>query len=344
MFTLAGMNDQLSGLSPAQRDALRIAGSVVIAAGIFVLLIRKGNDWADFPLLLVVGIPCALFYGLGIGALRFGPADETRGEGLAAWRAVALVLGIVFVAATVSQLIETIGGDTNKSGWVFVIFLITAAAAWYAASAHGLPYGALLAGLAAIISWIALWDALVEPSATTVRWLFVVIGALLAAAAFAMHSSGRREGPELVTAAGVAGLAAGVTALFAVFGALLGSAVASAFGQEPDLSGGIQQRQEWDVFLLLLALVLIWYGARAAWRGPVYVGAAALLAFVISAGSDIASLVQGEEASTDVVGWPLLLLVLGGAALAAGLIGGRATPSRPDPPAAQASGPPPASP
>ena len=331
------MNDQLSGLQPGQRDALRIAGAVTFAAGIFVLLIRKGDPWADFPLLLVVGIPCVLFYGLGIGALGHGAATDTRAVGLPAWRAVALVLGIFVVAATVSQLIATIGGDPDKSGWVFVIFAVTAAAAWYAATAHALRYGALLAGLAAIVAWIALWDAIVEPSATAIRWLFVVIGVVLAAAAYSLHGSDRREGPELVTAAGLAGVAAGLTALFAVFGTLVGNVFASAFGAEPDVSGGIQQRQEWDVFLLLLALALIWYGARAAWRGPVYVGGVALIAFVFSAGIDIASLVQGEEASSDVVGWPLLLLVLGGAALAAGLLGERAGPARPDPPDPPAS-------
>jgi hypothetical protein len=329
------MNEQLSGLTPSQRDTLRLAGAVIVAAGVFTLLIRKGEDWADFPVLLVLAIPCALLYGLGIGALRLGPADDERGRDgvdgvwLPAWRATALVLGIIFVALTLSQLVDTIGGDSDKSGWVFLIFLVTAAAAAYAAVEHGLRYGALLAGLALIISWIALWDALVEPSATAIRWLFLMVGAALAFAALRLHAQDRREAPELVTAAGIAGLAAGVTALFALGGALLGGALASAFGTEPDLSGGSQQGDEWNVFLLVLAIALIWYGARAPWRGPAYVGAIALFVFIFAVGTDIASVFDGDDPGTGVFGWPLLLLVLGGAALAAGLLGGGGRPAAP---------------
>lgn len=320
------MNEYLSGLTPSQRDVLRIAGALVLAAGVLVLLVRKGEDWSDFPLLLVVGIPCAVLYGLGIGAVRIGlDRDVGHRDGhhaLPAWRATALVLGILFVLLTVTQVIQTIGGDTDKSGWVFLIFLVTAAAAAYAAAEHGLRYGALLAGLALIVSWIALWDAVVEPSATAIRWLFLVIGAALAFAAMRLHAKDRREAPELVTAAGVAGLAAGVTALVALGGLFIGGALSSAFGTEPDLAGGSQQGDEWNVFLLVLAVALIWYGARAPWRGPAYVGTIALLVFIFSVGEDIGSLVKGDDPGTGVIGWPLLLLLLGGAALAAGLLGG----------------------
>jgi len=344
------MNDQLAALQPSQRDVLRLAGAVTFAAGIFVLLIRKGEDWADFPVLLVLAIPCVLFYGLGIGALSFGPDDEGR-DGLSAWRATSLVLGIIFVPLALSQLVETIGGDPDKSGWVFIIFLFTAAAAANAAMNHALRYGALLAGVSLIISWISLWDAIVDPSATAIRWLFLLVAAALAGAAV-MLGSDRRESPELVTAAGIAAVAAGVTALFAVAGALIGASVFSAFGTEPDLSGGIQQRDEWDVLLLAVSVALIWYGAKAPWRGPAYVGAFGLLAFVLSTGTDIASLVQGEEASTGFFGWPLLLLLVGGAALAAGLVGGGGGAGGGSRPAATAptealpprDGPPPAAP
>jgi hypothetical protein len=341
------MNDQLSGLTPAHRDILRIAGSVLLAAGVFALLIRKGEDWSDFPILLVLGIPCALFYGLGIGALRLGPGDDVRDDvavrdpaadrvgvadrvALPAWRAVCLVLGIIFVAFTLEQLVQTIGGDPDKSGWVFIIFLATAAAAAYAAFVHGLRYGALLAGLALIVSWIALWDAIVDPSATAIRWLFLIIGAGLAVAALRLHGDDRREAPELVTAAGIAGLAAGVTALFVLGGALVGGAFASAFGAEPDLAGGSQQGDEWNVFLLILAVALIWYGARAPWRGPAYVGTIALIVFIVAVGTDVAALFDGDEPGDGVIGWPLLLLALGGAALAAGLLGGSGRRAAPE--------------
>jgi hypothetical protein len=227
------------------------------------------------------------------------------------------------------QLVELIGGDTDKPGWTFIVFLLATAAAGYAAFVHGLRYGALLAGLFAIVSWLALCDALFDPSATTVRWLFLVIGAALAAAAWRLHGDDRREAPELVTAAGIAGLAAGVTAFFAAAELLFANAIASAFGSEGEAAGGgVEQHIEWDFFLLALALALIWYGVRAAWRGPVYVGGVALFAFIISTGAELSDQISGDEPSGDVFGWPLVLLVLGAAALAAGLLGGRG-PARP---------------
>jgi hypothetical protein len=347
------MNEQLSGLRPAQRDILRLAGSVVFAAGAVVLAIRKSDDWADFPMLLVFLVPCLLLYGLGIGRVRIGPGDDgddraAGGDGLPAWRATAAVLGILLVPLALSQLVETIGGDSGKSFHVFWVFLATAGAAGYAAYVHGLRYGALLAGLALIVSWIGLWDAILDPSATTIRWLFLVAGVVLTLAALRLHKEGRREAPELVTAAGVAGLAAGVTGLFGIASQAIAGAFASALGGGTDLSG-VQQRQEWDLFLLALALVLIWYGARTAARGPVYVGGFALFTFVVSVGTEVAGLFKGDEPSGDVIGWPLLLLLVGGGALAAGLMGGGGSRSgggvpaepRPDTPAPATTAPPP---
>ena len=325
------MNEQLAGLSPGQRDVFRLTGVVAFAAGAMTLFIRKASQdqWAAFPKLLVLAIPCVLLYGLGTGDIRIGREDDTPADArrVAAWRAAALVLGLILVPLTLAQLVDTIGGDPNKPGHTFWTFAVTAAAGWYAAFARGLRWGALFAGLAVIVSWIALCDALFDPSPTALRWLFIVVGVALAAAAVTVDREGEREGAELVTAAGVAGLIAGVIGLVIIFGQVVSGAVATAFGGDPDLSGA-QQHQEWDVFLLVLALVLIWYGLRAAWRGPVYIGAITLFVFIVSVGSEITSLFD-DGPSGDVVGWPLLLLVLGGAALLVGLFGGggAATPA-----------------
>ena len=328
------MNEQLAGLRPAQRDALRLMGAILFASGAMALFVRKDSQdqWAAFPKLLVIAIPCVLLYGLGVGLLRIGRDDtEERPAGalgVPAWRAVALVLGLILIPFVLAQLVDTVGGDSDKSGHTAWIFLATAAAGGYAAFVHGLRWGALFAGVALIISWIAFWDAITDPSATAIRWLFIVIGVILAAAAFRLDRDDARrevatsrEGPELVTAAGIAGLAAGITGLVAVVGQLFADAAASAFGGDTDLTGA-QQRQEWDIFLLLLALALIWYGTRSAWRGPVYVGAITLGIFVVSIGAEVTSLFSGDGQTGDLVGWPLLLLVLGGAALLAGLLGG----------------------
>lgn len=320
----------------------------MFAAGALALFLRKSSQdqWADFPKLLVLAIPCVLLYALGTGSLRLGRADEQGVDGgvIPAWRSAALVLGLLLVPLALSQLVETLGGNPDKAGHTTWIFLATAAAGAFAAFVRGLRWGALFAGLALIVSWVAFWDAVTDPSATTIRWLFIVIGVGLALAAARLHREGRIEAPELVTAAGVAGIAAGITGLISIATQLLSGAIASAFGGDSDLSG-VQQRQEWDAFLLILALALIWYGTRAVWRGPVYVGALALFAFILSVGVEVTAFFSGDAPTGDVVGWPLLLLVLGVAALLGGLYGGSdraepATPSGTVPPPAPPPGPP----
>ena len=282
-----------------------------------------------------------LLYGLGTGMIRIGRLDEVGPAGtVSAWRATALVFGLILIPFALFQLVDTLGGDPDKSGHTAWVFAATAGAGAYAALVHGLRWGALFGGLALIVSWLAFWDALVDPSATAIRWLFLIVAAILVAAAFRLDADGSRLRSELVTAAGVAGLGAGLTGLFSLPTQLLGAGVAEAFGAEADLSG-TQQQQEWDVFLLVLALALVWYGARAAWRGPVYVGALALFAFILSVGIEVSRIFDGDAPGGDLMGWPLLLLVLGGAALAAGLYGGGGSTREPPPATAP---PPPAAP
>jgi hypothetical protein len=339
------MNETLAGLRPEQRDALRLLGVTFFASGAFALFIRKSSQdqWAAFPKLLVLAIPCVLLYGLGTGLVRIGRPDAPGEERIVPpWRAAALVFALVLIPFMLFQLIDMLGGDAGKSGHNAWVFAVAAVAGAYAAFVHGLRWGALFGGLALIISWMAFWDAIVDPSATAVRWLFLIIGVVLAIAALSLDREDGREGTELMTAAGVAGLLAGITGLLVLATQFIASEVASAFGAEPDLSGA-QQHQEWDIFLLVLALGLIWYGLRAVWRGPVYIGALALLAFIVSVGTELTSLFSGESPSGDLMGWPLLLLLVGGGALLAGLYGGGATRPRPDPPAGPASAPPPAS-
>src|SRR5688572_1789652 len=211
------MNEQLAGLRPEQRDALRLLGVTFFATGALALFIRKSSQdqWAAFPKLLVLAIPCVLLYGLGAGLIRIGRPDDRPAEELAVspWRAAALVFGLVLIPFTLFQLIDMLGGDPNKAGHNAWVFAVAALAGVYAAFVHGLRWGALFGGFALIISWMAFWDAVVDPSATAVRWLFLIIGVVLAIAALSFDRGGGREGTELMTAAGIAGVLAGITGL-----------------------------------------------------------------------------------------------------------------------------------
>ena len=117
---------------------------------------------------------------------------------------------------------------------------------------------------------------LASPRAMVVALVAVV----LAIGALAFDRGGGREGTELMTAAGVAGLLAGITGLLTLATQFVASSIASALGAEPDLSGA-QQHQEWDVFLLVVALLLIWYGLRAAWRAAALVFGLVLIPFTL---------------------------------------------------------------
>src|SRR5215210_9007292 len=120
------MNEQLAGLSPAHRDVFRLTGVVMFAAGAMALFIRKSSQdqWAAFPKLLILAIPCVLLFGLGTGDIRIGREEDTPADDrvVPAWRAAALVLGLILIPLTLAQLVDTLGGDPNKSGhtaWTF---------------------------------------------------------------------------------------------------------------------------------------------------------------------------------------------------------------------------------
>jgi hypothetical protein len=70
--------------------------------------------------------------------------------------------------------------------------------------------------------------------------------------------------------------------------------------------------------LLIVSLLLIAFGSRFTGRGPVYVGAIGLFLFIILVGLDL----DADEPEGSILGWPLLLLILGLAAVVVSAIPG----------------------
>jgi hypothetical protein len=81
----------------------------------------------------------------------------------------------------------------------------------------------------------------------------------------------------------------------------------------------------WDLYLLVVSLALVWVGSRVRARGLGYVGGVGLLAFLISVGEQVTRLEFGHTPTTSIVGWPLALLIIGLAGLAAPMLGRRET-------------------
>jgi hypothetical protein len=224
-------------------------------------------------------------------------------------------------------------------------FVLTAASAGYAAWRANVRFAALLAALDLVVAWLALCNKILgHPSANTNRWLLMIVGVVLVAAAVGLTRRGRREATELVTAAGVAGVvASSIGAYLGVFAVTLNRVLVD-LGLRP-LFGGLVVRQHfiWDLVLLLIAVGLITYGSRARVRGPGYIGTAGLLIFVFSVGFQFSS----RRPPSSVVGWPLALLLIGAAALVLGFFAARfararGASSQPDASPPPGTAPPPA--
>ena len=296
------------------RDWLRMLGGVAFAVGALILFVRKsgglgdGTEWAEFPLLLVLLVPCVALYGVGV-------AGRASGEPLQPWQSVLLVAGVLLVPLVLLQFVDTIGGSTGDSLNVAWIFAVTAALAAYASLNLGAAYQALLAALAVLIAWLSFWDKVLDdPSVNTFRWLLIVIGAGFLAGAIALRRQEARQARELITAAGIAAVLVGLLGAAEVLAELIGGLFAPDVG-----GGGGGQSVVWDVFLLAASLALVGYGARVGARGPAYVGTFGLLVFVLIIGAEVGALADLEDREGKLVGWPLILLLGGAAALVAGL-------------------------
>jgi hypothetical protein len=270
-----------------------------------------GDPWGDLALLLVALAPCAFLYGVGfVGARATG---ETR-----PWQAVYLVFGTLLVPLVLFQFIELIDGDTEAPLNIAWFLLVTAVAGKVAALFAGERFGLLIAGLASIVAWLALWDEILSDGVFddigTLRGLLVLIGLLLAAGAVVMwwlDREGRmpfgvRSVPdspragELVTAAGVAAVAAGAISIGAFPNAFfpLADDTTSLFG--PPVEASLL----WDLELLIASLALIGAGSWLGIRGPVYVGAIGLASFAHIVGSRGASAARTAVATAASAGQP----------------------------------------
>src|SRR3954452_14725406 len=268
--------------APEGAEWLRILGGVAFAVGAVVLYIRKSGaiseDWADFPLLLVAGVPCALLFGLGL--------RDRRGDEVERWRATLLVLGVLLAPLALEQLRETIGLSQGSSFWHFVVFASVGAMAAYAAFVVGAAYQAFLAGVAGIVAWLFLWDWIASPAVSGFRWLLIVLGVAYLGAALALRAGSQPQGDELVTAAGIVGVLVGFIGVAQAAGQAVVGAVFS-------LPGGTQgQGFFWDLVLLLVSLSSVGYAAMARVRGPAYVGFVGLLVFVGILGVELSDLAE----------------------------------------------------
>jgi len=306
------------------RDALRTLGGLLLGLGFFMAWARKSGGldegWGDWALLFTLLIITVFLYGVGIVGRLSTPTIRP-------WQAVYVVFGIVLLPFLLFQFIEAVGGNATTDLNVFWVLLVTAAAAAFAALAADVRYGMLLTTIALIISLSALWDKILSNGLIAhygiYRGLLVIYGLLFVALAFAVYRfdpltrlrAGRVAAPEperwlraqdAITGAALSAVLAGAltfSAFFAQTDSLFAPPVAS-----PSLL--------WDLELLVASLLAVWWGARFAVRGPTYVGAIGLIIFVIDVGSEVGV----DIPESTIVGWPLILALVGAAAFVASLL------------------------
>jgi hypothetical protein len=230
------------------------------------------------------------------------------------------------------QFIQAVGGDATADLNVFWVLLVTAAAAAFAALVADVRYSLLLASISVIIGLSALWDKILSNGLFThygiYRGLLVIYGLLLLAGAFAVYrfdplarlrpgGTGASEpdrwlrAQDVVTGAAIAAVAAGAITFTAFF------AQASVFAvrvASPSLL--------WDIELLVASLLAVIWGSRVGVRGPTYVGAIGLLIFLIDVGSEVGV----DVPDSTIVGWPLILALVGAGLFVISLIASVETP------------------
>ncbi len=300
------------------RDALRKLGGLLLGLGLFMTFIRKGSSglgsaWGDWGLLATLAVAFAFLYGVGmLGALSTGR--------LRPWESVYLVFGVLVAPWMLVQFVEAVGGSPGASLNIVWVFAVVAGLAVAAALIAGLRYGLLLASLAVIASWSALWDKVLSDGIGQhfgiYRALLIILAGLLLAAAFAAwrldEDEGRGRANEIVTGAAVSAVIAGSLSVPKVF----------ALDNPFFVVSGPESSLLWEIVLLAVALLAVGYGSRFGARGTAYVGGIGLAVFLLLAGSDV----NDATPKGDLAGWPLILVIVGALAFVASMLPGLRTP------------------
>jgi hypothetical protein len=280
----------------------RALGGLLVAAGTIALLTRRTtfeDPWSDFVVVLILAVLAKSLFWSGFFGARW--SDATR-----PWQAIFLLLGIALTPSTLYVFVEWVGGDADAPLNLTWIFLFTAAAASLALFGARVRVAGLLAAVALVVAWVAVWHELLDDGVfddiNSLRWVLLAAAALLLPIAGAVSGSRAPEGSasDVVTVAGLSAVVAGAIVfllpnLFIVAAGFEGETPTSLF---------------WDLELLIVSLGLIAFaGAGALSRGPGYLGAFGIAAFAFSVGFDL----DDSSPAGTVLGWPLILLVLGAA-------------------------------
>jgi hypothetical protein len=287
------------------RGDLIAAGAGLLTIGVLLVNVRLDIRWGTGVFLVLTLAACGLVLGMAVLA-------PLEGERPRPYHQVLLLTGLLLLFATLFRLDQVLGTPRplfHAGSRVWIFGAVAAVALWLALARRSAicAYVAALTGIVLALSFVQ-W--VFDPhGVTTFRWILLLLAIGFALAALTQRDRRRRESVYLVDAAGIAIVALSATFVGAVFQlvTLLGAPAAAP-------GAG------WKLVLLAAGLGLVAYGAVDRERGPTYLGVLTLLLFVGLAG------VPGSG-GPSLWFWPLVLLALGIAIVAAGL-----RPRRPLPP------------
>ena len=294
------------------RGDLLAAGVVVLAVALTLLESRFDAEWGR-------GIHAAYTSLAAIVVLGWAIASPVA-ERPRAYVSILLLAGFYFVGSALSQWAQVLGAEGGGAGTVtWIALLLTLLAAWLAREKRS-AIMTLVAAVAATAALLAFVEWVFEPdeTAATFRYLLLVAALAFGLAAVRLRDAHRRHAVSFVDAAGLAIIAIGVALLVEtfvpiIFGGFLGEG-AEDFAENAAWG--------WELVLVAGGFGLIAYSAVDREPGPAYLGVGALALFATLAG------LPGEDGAS-LIGWPILLLLLGGVVTAIALRPRRDLPPEP---------------
>ena len=283
----------------------------MLAVGIALEEVRLGGELSHGVHLLILAVSAAAILGLGLQA----PTEDGRPP---AYQSVLLVTGLLLLYGALLRLSQTLGADYSASdlptGALVWTGLLEAAAALWAAVAKRSAVSLLIAAIALGIVLMSALDWIFGAHGQgPYRVVLLLFSITLVLAALVLRGSRPRQAEQLINAAGLGILA---IALAAVVGGLL--QLIGLFGSLPDHI----LPNFWESVVLAAGCGLVAYGAVDRVPGAAYIGVANLVAFLVAV---------GVPPNDSLRWWPLLLIVVGLGAMAAGLRPLSPLPPEPDP-------------
>jgi hypothetical protein len=299
------------GLRPLPfRGDLIAAGAIPLAVGAVLVAARMDGVWAAGALAAFLLVVAGLLLTLAWRAPVEGRAPR-------AYVSVLLFSAFPVLAVALIELAQALGGTLATPGsdwWVEaslgVVYL--GFARWRTSAISALL--GVLTGFAAVVEG---WAWIFTPHSTTYEyWLCLGAIVVLGLGVVALRD---RQRAHAVALADAAGLIAGLLGVVAATSTFWGAIDDEDGGQTLAALDHTSLAWGWVLVLLVTGLALVGYGAVDRERGPAWLGALVLALFVLNAAPH-----------ASLLWWPILLLLLGVAAIAAGLRPTTPTPPSPD--------------